>query len=383
MEIFSKYIFKSALFSCLAAVLMFSGVLIIGNAARDILDWIASGRLSFIESVKILLIVVPSVISYSLPLGLFAGILITINRLSSSNEWLVMKLTGKNVYKLLLPIFSIAAIATALSCFINLWYAPDSITKYRASFKEILRKNPIRFIQASEFVDWFPGYIIYVDSIEGNKLLSLKIWQLANSASGINCYITAQCGEVSYNSESENIMMKLFNGNAEHFEIKHDATDNQSLSKMMFFNELSVSLPINGILGSDNKPVKKLRHMNIDELLHAREHFQSNQSGILTSAVLKENQILVDTQISNNIAMAFGGLALTFIAIPLGIMKKRSDVSMNIFLALSLAFLYYFVMIALSWLGGNASVHPEVLIWIPNVTLMVIGYYMLRKVSRN
>ncbi len=379
MNIFFKYLLKNVFISCSLAVLIFSGVLILGNAVRDIFEWIASGRLSVLESLKILSIVIPSVVSYALPLGLFSGILISISRLSASNELLTMKTTGLSIYKISLPIFLIAFAATMLSCFINLYYAPDSITEYRSSFKKILRENPIRFIQANEFVDWFPGYIIYVDSIDGKKLLNLKIWQL--EAADIKCFILAENGDISYDYDSGTILLKLFNGNAEYFNNKN-STDIHNPNSL-FFNELSLSLPITGILGSDNPQVKKLRHMNLHELLYARKHWRSNQSEVLTTKVLKRDQALVNMQISSNIAMAFGVLALSFIAIPLGVRKTRADTSVNVLLALVLTFSYYFVMVVLSWFGNYTAIHPEILVWAPNLLIFFLGVRMLHKVARH
>lgn len=382
MSIFFKYILKEVTISCTVAVLLFVGVLVFGNAIRDIFEWIASGRLSFFESLKILSIIIPSVVSYALPLGVLTGILVTVGKLSSSNELLTMKSIGISIYKISIPMFLFALIATILSCFINLYYAPDSITEYRGSFKKILRENPIRFIHANEFMDWFAGYIIYVDSIQDTQLSNFKIWQFSSKGNAIDCYITAEHGRITYDDVSRTIMLALFDGSAEYFTAQN-SNEGSKHSKMMFFKELSLSLPINGIFDISRQPEKKLRHMNIYELMYARQHWRSNKSEILTSAVLKKDKSMVDMQISNNIAMSFGVLAMACVALPLGVRKNRSDTSTNVLLALVLAFSYYFTMVVLSWFGDKTDIHPEVLIWCPNILLMIFGIHMLRKISRN
>ena len=377
MSIFFRHLLKNTLVSCTLAVFVFVAVLILGNAVRDVFDWIASGRLSGKESVKILSIILPSVVSYALPLGVSAGILISVSRLSASNELLIMKSTGMSVYRALFPISLIAIGATVVSCFINLYYAPDSVTEYRRSFKKILKENPIRFIQPNSFVDWFPGYILRVDSINDGKLLNLKIWQLEQNQ--VICYISAKRGEVDYSNGA--ILLNLSDGNAEYFD-KNDSTETGNPDSL-FFRELSISLPITGIISEDSNQSKKLRHMNLDELLYARRHWHPKQGEILTPEVLKRHRTLIDVQISNNIATAFGVLAMSLVAVPLGIRRNRADTSINILLALMLAFSYYFAMVIVSWFGEYVHIHPEFLVWAPNCILAGLGVYILRKVARN
>ncbi|MDE6432265.1 MAG: LptF/LptG family permease [Opitutales bacterium] len=379
MSIFFKYVLKKTAMSCVIAVLVFVGVLILGNAVRDIFDWVASGRLSLLETGKILSIIIPSMVSYALPVGMFAGILISISRLSVSNELLTMKSIGWSIYRISLPIFLIVLVATILSCFVNLYYAPDSITEYKRSFKKVLKENPVRFIRSGEFIRCFQGYIIYVDSIHDDDLQRLKIWQLGED--DISCYISAKHGKISYDSDSSTILLKLFGGNAEYFDRKHSLDGHNP--DMLSFNELSVSLPITGIINEDTQTVKKLRYMNLNELLYARENWHADPSETLTPEIIKRDRRMVDMQISSNIAMAFGIVAMSLIAIPLGIRKNRADTSINILLAVVFAFIYYFAMVALSWMGKYARIHAEMLVWLPNIVLSGIGICMLRKVARN
>ena len=68
--------------------------LLAGNAMRNIINWVTSGKLSIIETFKILGILVASVTSYALPLGIITGILMVIGRMSSQNEIRAIKSSG-------------------------------------------------------------------------------------------------------------------------------------------------------------------------------------------------------------------------------------------------------------------------------------------------
>jgi lipopolysaccharide export system permease protein len=380
LGVFFKYIAKETAIACCAAVALFVTILVSGNAVRDMFEWIASGRISMLESVKIIVTVLPSIISYALPLGVLAGILVTVGRMSSSNEILAMKSAGISLHKISLPIFLFAAFATALSCLINLYYAPNSISEYRASFRSILQNNPIRFIRAQEFIDWFPGYILYIESIGGDKLSNFKVWQLSNGGA-VDAYIAAESGTISYDEKSNALALTLKNGNAERFD-GDSGEGEKNFSKIAFFGELSIALPMGGIIGERGVSGKKLRHMNIIELLHARKHWHSDGNSPLTEAAIGHDRRLVDMHISSNIAMSCGVFVLSMVAIPLGIRTRRSDASANAIIAVILALGYHFSMVILSWFGDETSLHPEILVWLPNIFLATLGTGMLRKCAR-
>jgi lipopolysaccharide export LptBFGC system permease protein LptF len=177
-------------------------------------------------------------------------------------------------------------------------------------------------------------------------------------------------------------MLTLAGGNAEYFS-KKDVENQDSPSKIISFNELSLSLPIAGVISEQNQFNKKLSHMNINELLYARRHWHSSDESPPTPASIKHDRRLVDTHISHNIAMAFGVLALSLIAVPLGIRANRADASINTAMALIIALGYYFSMVVLSWFGDKTSLHPKLLVWLPNLILGALGIGMLRKSARN
>jgi lipopolysaccharide export system permease protein len=359
---------------------LFVAVLVSGSAARDVFEWIASGQMSMLESIKIMVIILPSIVSYALPLGVLTGILVTVGKMSSSNEIFAMKSVGVSLCRISLPIFSFAALATALSCLINLYYAPNSASEYRASFRSILHNNPIRFIRAREFIDRFPGYILYVDSISGGELSNFKIWQLSKTGA-VEAYIIAESGTISYDGKSNSLALTLGNGSAEHFDEEIGESEGD-FSRMVFFNEFSIALPMADIIGERNPMEKKLHHMNIVELLYARKHWHSNGEISPTENLIRRDRCLVDTNISSSVATSFGVLALSLIAVPLGIRARRSDTPVNTAIALILALGYHFSMVILSRFSDWTNLHPEILVWLPNFILATLGVGMLRKCAR-
>ena len=98
---------------------------------------------------------------------------------------------------------------------------------------------------------------------------------------------------------------------------------------------------------------------------------------------IRHHKTLINMQISKSIAEACGIFIMSLLAIPMGMKSRRSDHALNIVLALSLCFCYYFVMVIFSWFGDCTRWRPDILIWIPNIVLAYIGIRLFRHAAKN
>ena len=79
----------------------------------------------------------------------------------------------------------------------------------------------------------------------------------------------------------------------------------------------------------------------------------------------------------------FGVFLMALLAIPLGIKTKRANTAFNTVIAFAVCILYYFVMVAFSWLGDKPKLRPDILIWLPNVILLITGISLFKRALRH
>jgi lipopolysaccharide export system permease protein len=364
--------------ACALSVLLFVVLLLAGNAMRDIVEWVAMGRLSLGDVLRMLWILIPSAISYSLPLGMMSAIFIVIGRMSSQNEIIAMKSSGISLWEITRPIWALSAAFAALSMCINLYHAPNSISKYRQFFREMVREKPMRFIVPKMFNDRFSDYVIYADDISGEQFKGMKIWQI-NRTGDLDAYITARSGTVAFDGETDTLSLHLNDGNAEKFSA---TADGRRESQIIFFGNVSVDLPFADIVGRWNDGVKKLHRMTLSELLAAKKLLNS-KANEMPRFKIRDGKTLINVQISVNVIHAVGILIMTMLAIPLAIKVHRADTVLNIGIALILCFGNYFAIAMLSLLGNKPDIRPHILIWIPSVALTALGALLFRRASRH
>ena len=70
------------------------------------------------------------------------------------------------------------------------------------------------------------------------------------------------------------------------------------------------------------------------------------------------------------------------IGIPLGITAQRQETSAGFGLGLVVAFTYFLIIIVVNTFRDKANVHPELLIWLPNVVFLLLGGIMFFRLTR-
>jgi lipopolysaccharide export system permease protein len=381
VDLFRRYVFRETFIICCTATGLFVSVLLVANAMRDVIEWLTLGRLTWREAFQMLCILTPSAISYALPLGMMAGVLIVIGRMSSQNEILAMKSMGMGLWEITQPIFLLALFFTLITGYINLCHAPNSISRYRQFFRNIVREKPMRFVSPKTFNDYFPGYAIYVDSLLNGNFNGMKIWRF-DERNLLDSYISAKSGQIVFDESSGTFLLKLNDGNMEKFDFYDSATDLQRVPKIIFFQNITINLPTKQFMGTPTNAPKKFHRMTLDELLAAKKSLNSRNDTISYKDI-RHQKTLINMQISINLANAFGILAMTILAIPLGMKVHRRDTSLNIGMALCLCMGYYFVMAMFSLFGDYPHLRPDILVWIPNTILAGLGISLFRRASQH
>lgn len=359
---------------------LFVFVLVAGNAMRDVVGLLAGGRLSIGLFLKLLALLIPYVVAYALPLGMLTAVLMVFGRLSAQREITAMKSAGLSLYRIAAPVFLVAFMGTVLCVAINFYYAPMAKHTYRASIKNLLRENPLQFIQQRTFIKDFPGYVLYVGERNGRTMSDFWIWEL-DEEDRVSIFLKANRGEFTYDEQADAIVLTLFQGSGEKREhVALDNLDNPASLPTLMFDELSIRLPLSEFFGNSSMH-KSLSMSTLGELITLRnEAYAREQAGV--AGAFKE-RIKIQTQIQKGFAMAFSIFALASIAIPLGIKANRSETYANLALAVALALSYYFFVILATWLQGAPRLRPDLLVWVPNLAFQSLGFYLLYRTNKH
>ena len=378
MNLLQRHIFKSVLFSCLAAVGLFAFVLMVGNAVRDLLGYVVAGQLKPEMFAELVLLLLPFVISYALPIGVLTGVLLVLGRMSAENEVTAMRSAGLSLPWLARPILVLAALGVLAGVVINFQCMPWARVRYHVELGNAVRLNPLSFIVPRTFIRDFPGKVLYVGEKNGQGVKDFWLWELDRQGRVKN-FIRAASGSFDFDEKTGDLILNLNHLQVEARDPKkpEDFTEPRpSLSS----ERTSVRLPLEGLFGR-NTIHRKLQWYTYPELI--AEWRRLAQPVAPADQHQREfDRMKLQMVVQDKFTTAFAVFSFALIGVPLGIRVSRRETSANLGLAVVLALGYYFLTIEVGWLDRHPELRPDLLMWLPNLIFLGVGLWLFWRVDR-
>jgi lipopolysaccharide export system permease protein len=382
VNLLDRYIFKSVLATCTAAVAVFAFVLIVGNVIKDLLNYFLAGQIDAVTFTRLSLMLVPFVVSFALPMGVLTGVLLTLGRLSADSEVTAMRAAGLSLRRVARPVILLGLLGGLLALYINFEAMPAARMQYNRERAEALRANPLNLIVPRTFIRDFPGVTVYVSDKQGSVLKDIWLWELDATGQVIR-FARADSGRVNYDEENNALVLTLLSGRVE----KRDAQAPENFAPPSLVGSFdkweAVRFPLDRMF-RDSGVRTKLDWMSLETLLTERRSLARPAAG--ESAAQGDERRLriarIDFAVSDRTNMALAVFTFALIGVPLGVKVSRRETSANLGLALGLALGYYFFTTAVSWLDHHPEYRPELLLFAPNLILFglaVVFYSQLEK----
>ena len=380
MNLLDRYIFKSVLGSCLAAVGLFGFVLMLGNAIRDLLSLVLAGQLPLTTFGELLLLLIPFVVSYALPMGMLTGVLLTLGRLSADSEITAMRAAGISVGRIARPVIILGVLGMATGLYSNFEAMPRARLQYQKELADAVRVNPLRFIMPRTFIRDFPGFVIYVGDKQGPVLSNFWLWEL-DDQQRVERLVRAESGRFDYDEENNALLLTLLKAQVE----ARDRINPEDFSTPplvgTFDKTEQVRLPLDNLFGRSSVR-QKLKWMTYDQL-------QQESARLAVMEVAPENarehareQMKVKLTVQEKLQNALAMLSFALIGVPLGIKVSRRETSANLGVAVAMALGFYFLTVMVNWLDRHPEYRPDLLFWIPNLIFLAIGLWLFSRIHK-
>lgn len=377
MKILQRHIFLSVLTTCFAAVLLFTFVLIVGNALKDLLQFALAGQITMPDMAKLLLLLVPYVVAFALPIGVLTGVLLVLGRMSGNSEITAMRAAGLGIAFVTRPILLLAVAGSAICLIVNYYYMPMARTAYKTTLTDTVRRDPLKVITARTFIREFPNAVVYVDEKDGAVLRDLWVWELDRDKRVVRAH-HAQEGELAYNEESHKLVLKVREGTTE----LRDRDDPEAFNKVVTvstFGSAEFEFSLSNLFGRTTTR-QKLDWMTLEELKAQREQLTAAPGADTPEGQMRRMQ--VDVTLNKKAANALAVLAFALIGVPLGIKVSRRETSANLGMALLLILTYYMLSGVAGWLETYPRWRPDLIVWVPPLLFAGFGAWLLSRLGR-
>ena len=367
MKLIDRFVSRELLVNVLFAIVVLSLVLVVGNIFRKLLPLLVNHDVPMEYLLTFIAYVLPFSLIFTIPWGLLTAILLVFGRLSADNELIALRSNGVSVTRVCIPLVAIALVCTAICLWLNVQVAPAAQEKLRSTIFDLATRDPMALFGSDQVIDEFPGRKIYVGKKEGNQLENIIVFEMGQGSLPLKVTY-ARSGMLEADLPNKRILMHLYQARFQ----QRDEKDPLDLRKMRDgINMTEGTLPISlEELYEKQKKRPSRSALSIEQLLEQ-----------LKSASTRERSAS-RTEINKRFSFPFSCMAFALIGVPLGVTAHRRETSIGFAMGLIVAVSYFLFVIIADTLRSNPHVHPELLVWFPNVLFLVLGAFLFRRLSK-
>lgn len=372
MSILDRYIGKQLLVSSLFAITVIMIILILGSVFQDVLRKLAERPdISLYFVLKFIVLVIPISLSLAVPFSFLTAILLTFSRLSADSEFIAMRMAGLSMARICLPVALLTVFYTGICGWVNLSITPAAkmeMEGMKNTLINLAKRDPMQLFQDRKVMKELPGYLIWAKKEDG----LLRNFQMIK----LNGYLPkalaiAETARVSVDLESKEaeVLMKMNNMN---LMLEGDAGDFMQESRPIFMREADTGVSLAQLKSIDDTVKDQPENVSLLNLIRK----------VGDSSLDRKQRSTYRTELSMRMAFSVSCLAFALIGVPLGVTAQRRESSLGFVISLGIAVAYYTLLTAVQWVRDNENAYPHLLVWVPNILIVILGISMFRRLNR-
>lgn len=372
MGVLSRAVFREVAAAAILGTVLFTFVLFLQQLSK-FFEVLVRGTAPAQTVLYLLALLLPAVLTFSLPVGTLVGVLIGVGRMSADGEITAMRAAGVSARRVVIPVIVLALGATAISAACSLYLTPFSIRERYRLVNTAIAQQLTAEVQPRVFVEEFTNSntVLYVGDVS----------PAAGPAGQWRNVFIADLTPPGQRSKGA-----YEPGDAPRITLAADAVAVPDPVS----NRLQLSM--NGVLTHDvdkNPTVYHSSEMKVQhQILAANPRQEEGPSKVYTAMDTKPllgelgKSVEADVELHRRFALPFACLLLSLVGIPLGTSSRKSGKSGAVVLTVSLAFLYYMALISLTGLAEQRKLPVVIAVWLPNVVFGLAGVVLLVTLER-
>ena len=362
MKILRTYLLKEHLNPFLVTLGGLTVVLLVGNILK-FAELVISKGVSLWDILRLLIYLIPSLLSFTIPMACLVAIVMAFGRLSSDYELIAMRASGIAPIRLVIPLLLLSLLVSAGILVLNDRVIPAAHLAFRKQLKSIGVKQPAAYIEAGTFIKDFAPYVLFVYQVEGKTLFNVRIYE--PRPQGPTRTIVANRGEFAPLPGGGGVRLTLFEGTVDEWDPEHPG----SLYKVSF-GTYSMTLQQDA---SRARVGKKLKEMTFRELLQERLRVQAD--GI--------DPLPVTIEFHRKVAASFSVVVFGLFGLAMGLRLHHHERLVTFVWILGVFIAYYLATVAMNALAVKRWMPAWVTMWLPNAAgILIGGSWLLKAVKR-
>jgi lipopolysaccharide export system permease protein len=375
---------RQILAALLITVMVFTFVLLLGNALKEILPLLVNRQVTLAVVVQAAGLLVPFAWVFALPMGMLTATLLVFGRFSADGELTAVRASGVSLVSVISPILLLSLALCALSALVNMEIGPRCRVAYTNIFYNLRLKFSGDLLPEGRYIKDFKGYIFYVGKNRGGDLQDVMVWITKNETNVT--FVRAARGKLEQDVVKKQVTLYLYDGKTSDMrEGRMDLGAFQEVPLLLDFGQQPVFQPkisdmTSGQLWDELHEWEQRLTEKVSDRNQSKEQLQARKRWL--EKVLRDPTTPIRFQIHQQVAFSFACFGFTLIGIPLGIRMHRRETNVGIGVALLLVAVYYSFILLGQSLDTRPEWTPHLIVWLPNFIFQAVGAVLLWRANR-
>jgi LPS export ABC transporter permease LptG/LPS export ABC transporter permease LptF len=376
MRIFTRYILREIIGYALLGGVLFTFILFM-RYLLPILELFVRGVASPLDVLRLIGFLLPSFLSFTIPMAVLIGILLGLSRLAADSEVTAMRASGLGVLAFLRIVSVFAVFAWAIGLANSLYVAPraaQALLKYEDTSKT---SQVTVEVQPRVFYEDFKNYVLYAqDVLPGSN--GTAVWHhvfLADLTHPSSPHIITANEATVLSGGPQTLRMQLADGS------RHDISANTP-GQYDISTFLSTEMPMRTGQQEEDSHLSRqnTRTETVDTL--TLWHLAHTSSNLKQDAKANQRTRVYLIELHRRFAFPAACLVLMLVGVPLGLSSRRGGKGSGFVATLGLVFIYYFLSSIGVALARQDKVPVALGVWGANLLFTVAGIILIQQISR-
>jgi lipopolysaccharide export system permease protein len=170
MRLIEHYLFRQITMPVLGATAVLTVLCLISSSLNALNLIVERGQSPWVL-IEVSLLALPQLMSLILPVAVFVGALLALNRLQTDHEFVVCFAGGMSRWRAISPAIRLSVIMAMVALFINLWVQPLTFRAMRSELYRVRTDLAASLLKDGEFTELGSGLTVYTQSVDQNGQL--------------------------------------------------------------------------------------------------------------------------------------------------------------------------------------------------------------------
>ncbi len=356
MRLLQRYVLRELILPFVLCLVTLNFIFMAGYLVRAA-QFIIGRGIPLTDTLYVLMLAMPGMIGYTVPTSVLTAVLIVFGNLSQNNELRAMKASGVHLFHILLPALIIGMVLSFSMFVFNDQITSNAGFELRKATKQMLIKHPSALIEPGRFVKINDNIIFLTKRVEGNTMYDIVAYEVGESEKPVRTII-AESGEVISRNNASEILIRLYDGSI-------SDTEDEGIHTMQF---QTYEFPT---IGQEDirKMQKKKRDFTLAEMLVRLGDVEQS----------KDDRRELWTAFHQRISFSLGSFIFVFLGIPIAVLVRRGEIVLSFGIAMASASFYYILFVGAKTMSLQGFAPPFLALWIPNILLFGLGYFLFRR----